>query len=464
DLSQFDSILVANRTEKTAIDQAPDYDKLLESADKSLAEKYYQQAIRQYSQCIELQPDDYWPIYNRGRVYYLSGNDESALEDLKNSAALNPTHIESYNHIIAVLYKSGEKEKADVWQIFLKEASAGETPDLSQFDSILLAERTNRAVNDKLKLADKSMAAKFHSQAIVEYSEYIDLRPKDYRGYFGRALAYYGSGRYEQALSDFEKSIELNPAHWGSYSEIIRLMNELGEVEEAEVWQICLEEAKSGKTPDVSQQRIKILAKHVNEKANVKMENWFVKDEFESTRMYKERTSEINKKATYYKFQNEALNEIAPSRKELHRLSYINYDADNETFVVQNEVFKEITLYVPIAEARSLKAAVPTVKMADLECEINDSYELNLRSFALAMGNRTITYQLIESFGYFESTDTRLQFREIDNTASISKTTTNRTGKGLALVIGNGEYVHGGKLLNPENDAQSMRNALERLG
>ena len=36
--------------------------------------------------------------------------------------------------------------------------------------------------------------------------------------------------------------------------------------------------------------------------------------------------------------------------------------------------------------------------------------------------------------------------------------------KRLALVIGNSEYVHGGNLKNPSNDARAMQGALERLG
>ena len=36
--------------------------------------------------------------------------------------------------------------------------------------------------------------------------------------------------------------------------------------------------------------------------------------------------------------------------------------------------------------------------------------------------------------------------------------------KRLALVIGNSEYVHGGNLKNPANDARAMQGALESLG
>lgn len=37
-------------------------------------------------------------------------------------------------------------------------------------------------------------------------------------------------------------------------------------------------------------------------------------------------------------------------------------------------------------------------------------------------------------------------------------------GKRIALVIGNSNYLHGGKLFNPLNDAKSMKDVLEKLG
>ncbi|MCK4344760.1 MAG: caspase family protein [Bacteroidales bacterium] len=36
--------------------------------------------------------------------------------------------------------------------------------------------------------------------------------------------------------------------------------------------------------------------------------------------------------------------------------------------------------------------------------------------------------------------------------------------KRLALVIDNGQYEHGGTLINPENDAKAIANALQHLG
>ena len=120
-----------------AIGQSQDYGRLLESADKSLMDRNFNRAVKQYSQCIDLQPEDYRPFYRRGRAYYYSGNNRRALADFKRSIALNPSHTEAYNYIIAILNKSGEEDKADIWQTLSEEAEEGKTPDFARFNIVL---------------------------------------------------------------------------------------------------------------------------------------------------------------------------------------------------------------------------------------------------------------------------------------------------------------------------------------
>jgi tetratricopeptide (TPR) repeat protein len=450
--------------EETVIDQDQDYHQLMETADKHLLDQNYNRAIKQYSQCMDLQPDDYRPVYRRGRAYYYSGNNRSALEDFEKTIALNPAHIEAYNHVIAILNKSGELEKAEVWNVFLEDVTAGETPDLAKFDSILQVVSADRELYSKLIMADQSLADDSFQEAIELYSEYIDSRPADYRGYSGRAQAYKAAGKASQSLSDFERTLDLNPTFWQAYTEIIQLLNALGEKEEAESYQIFYEEVKNGESLDRSQRESIALAVRMNRAAHDKMESWLKKDEFESSSMYRERTTEPNKKKAVYRFQNEALNEIAPSKPEIQRMGYIGYNADKELFTVENEVFEYITMYVPIERARSLKDELPGMKMTELECEIKENYELSLNSFVLESGDKLTAYHLDENTSFYKPTDVQLRFREVDIAVAEDKPAVKHDSRGLALVIGNAEYRTARKLLNPENDAQAMSDALKKLG
>jgi Tfp pilus assembly protein PilF len=411
-----------------------------------------------------MQPDDYRPVYRRGRAYYYSGNNRQALEDFEKAIALNPAHIEAYDHIIAILNKSGELEKAEVWNVFLEDVTAGETPDFAKFDSILKVVSVDRELYDKLNMADQSLAADSWQEAVKLYSEYIVSRPSDYRGYLGRAQAYKGAGKASQSLSDYEKTLDLNPIYWQAYTEIIQLLYDMGEKEEAESYQFFVGEAKKGESLDRSQRRSIALAVRMNRAADEKMEHWLRKDEFESTSMYRERTTETNREKARYRFQNEALNEIAPVKQELQQMGYIGYNADKELFTVENEVFEYITMHVPIESARSLKDELPGMKMTELECEIMEDYELSLNSFVLESGNKLTAYNKNESTSFFEPADVQLRFREVDIEVAEDRPAVKLDSRGLALVIGNAEYRNARQLLNPENDARSMSDALKKLG
>jgi hypothetical protein len=232
----------------------------------------------------------------------------------------------------------------------------------------------------------------------------------------------------------------------------------------AEIWKLLAEKVKAGESSALSQLPAILLTRDINEIADLKMKNWLVKDEFESSSMYRERTSELKRKETYHQFQNEALNSLIPSSRELQQYDFQNYDADNEIFVLENSIFNEIALFVPLSEARLLRDVLPIVKISDLECDLSENYEFTLRSFKLAYGNTNNTYYLNEDFGFFETANSGLQYRDTDSQTGKSSGSDAYTGKRLALVIGNGEYIHGDKLLNPANDANSIKTALEDLG
>jgi len=50
-----------------------------------------------------------------------------------------------------------------------------------------------------------------YDQAISEFNKALEINPKDTEAYYNRGLAYYDKGQYDKAISDYTKALEINP-------------------------------------------------------------------------------------------------------------------------------------------------------------------------------------------------------------------------------------------------------------
>jgi len=48
-------------------------------------------------------------------------------------------------------------------------------------------------------------------EAITEFDEAIRLNPRDVLAYYNRAIAYHNFGEYERAIEDYDKALGFNP-------------------------------------------------------------------------------------------------------------------------------------------------------------------------------------------------------------------------------------------------------------
>jgi len=152
-------------------------DKIEENARENLAVTYnnrgtayyklnrHEEAIRDYSKAIELDPKDAGAYYNRGTAFSKLSKHEDAIKDFNKAIELNPEYAESY-------YNRG---------------------------------------NTHFKLNK-------HEEAIEDYNKAIELNPKSDLAYNNRGLAYSELNRYEDAIKDFNKAIELNPKDAEAYA------------------------------------------------------------------------------------------------------------------------------------------------------------------------------------------------------------------------------------------------------
>ncbi len=57
-----------------------------------------------------------------------------------------------------------------------------------------------------------------YDQAISEFNKALEINPRDANAYFNRGLAYHNKGQYDQAISDYTKALEINPGFAEAYN------------------------------------------------------------------------------------------------------------------------------------------------------------------------------------------------------------------------------------------------------
>ena len=124
----------------------------------------YENAIQEFDQAIQLDPDHSKAYYNRGISYFYLGQDQTAINDYTKAIQLNPDDADAYNNR-GVSYEN-----------------------LGQYQT---------AIND--------------------YTKAIQLDPYDASAYYNRGISYSALGQDQTAINDYTKAIQLDPYDAGAY-------------------------------------------------------------------------------------------------------------------------------------------------------------------------------------------------------------------------------------------------------
>jgi tetratricopeptide (TPR) repeat protein len=118
----------------------------------------YEQAIRYFTEAIDLNPKDAESRYSRGTAYSRKGQYDQAILDFSKALEINPRDAKAYyNRGIAYCRKS-------------------------QYD-----------------------------QAILDFSKALEINPMDAKSYYNRGITCWEKGEHNQAISDFKKALEIDP-------------------------------------------------------------------------------------------------------------------------------------------------------------------------------------------------------------------------------------------------------------
>jgi len=165
----------------------------------------YPLAVADFSQIIQLDPNNAKAFLWRGAAYNHEGEYERAVADLSQAILLDPKFAQAYTCRGYARNELGENDKA--------------IADLSQ--AILLNP------NDELAYANRSAAYSVkgeYDKVIADASQAIQLDPNLTKIYVCRGSAYSEKGDYDKAILDCSQAILLNPEFARAYNNFAWLM------------------------------------------------------------------------------------------------------------------------------------------------------------------------------------------------------------------------------------------------
>ncbi len=168
----------------------------------------YKEAIADFTKSLEIDPRFRMAFYSRARSHQFSGKPALAIQDFQEAIKLETNDAASHAAIGIELKKLGRNDEASLW---LNKAVEIHTTRIKQANPI----RCN-----SILYSFRGMAlywANRYNEALEDYNKTIELQPQDFEAYFYRGHLFDSISALYQALNDLTKSIELNPFFAESY-------------------------------------------------------------------------------------------------------------------------------------------------------------------------------------------------------------------------------------------------------
>ena len=173
------------------IDKETLYAQKLDEAQKLSDEKKYEDAIKVYTEVIEIKPDSAEAYYNRARHYNLLDQEEKSMQDLNKAIELN--YADAYN------YRGWIYHDMKNYGTAIRDISKAIEIEPNNFE---FYESRGIAYYFDIKNYDA---------AIKDLSKAIELNPKSDSSYYMRASIYHDLENYDEAVCDYVNAIEIDP-------------------------------------------------------------------------------------------------------------------------------------------------------------------------------------------------------------------------------------------------------------
>ncbi len=207
-----------------------------------------EQAIRDYTKAIELDSKFALAYSNRGFAYYHSGDLEQAISDFNKAIELDPGDAEAYNNRGFAYYESRELEKAiadytktielDSNDVYAYNSRGLAYKEFGDLEKAIADYSTVIELDPDVGMAYINRGSTYDvsgdpHQAIRDYTKAIALEPDLALAYYNRGKAYYNSGNFEKAIRDHNKAIEIDTGYAVAYTDRGTLYADIGDLEQA---------------------------------------------------------------------------------------------------------------------------------------------------------------------------------------------------------------------------------------
>lgn len=187
----------------------------VEEGDRLCKERKFDEAIKLFTEAIELNPNDADAYNDRGAVLYdVKNNYAAALGDYNKAIALNPELIWAYYNR-AMLYNNQENYDAA----------------LIDFDKAI--ELKPDFAKAHFYRATIFHRAEKYSEALAGYDKAVEFAPNFAEAYFQRGMIHFAEKNYNLAIAEYTKAIEVAPRFRAAYFQRGRSYEKLGDLENA---------------------------------------------------------------------------------------------------------------------------------------------------------------------------------------------------------------------------------------
>ncbi|MBF0490660.1 MAG: tetratricopeptide repeat protein [Candidatus Omnitrophica bacterium] len=198
----------------------------------------YDQALSDYNQALEFNPNSVEAYSGRGALYDEKGNYDAAISDLTKAITINPNYSEAYRNRASTYDKKGSYNPALVdinkaieldpkisvyyfaravvyfhlaeyqksWEDAMKANTLGYKVDPLFFGDVKKALKQEAFDN-----AQKAYGKGKFDEAIVDLNKVLEIDPQSFEAYSLRASMNASNGHLDLAIADYSKAIEINP-------------------------------------------------------------------------------------------------------------------------------------------------------------------------------------------------------------------------------------------------------------
>ncbi|HUB67922.1 MAG TPA: tetratricopeptide repeat protein [Candidatus Methylacidiphilales bacterium] len=182
---------------------------------RALAQKgQTKEAIAQYQQALEINPDYAQARNNLGSIFAQEGRVDEALAQFQRALEINPNYAEAQNNMGNVLARKGQVD-----------AAIAHYEQALQIDPYFIGARDNLG----LALSQKGKV----DQAMIEYQQALQMNPHVAESHYELGNAYLQKGRLDEAIEQYQKALEIDPGGAEVHINLGAAFLQKGQVDEA---------------------------------------------------------------------------------------------------------------------------------------------------------------------------------------------------------------------------------------